>query len=44
MALMTTGGFDFTGADCISWMGEAGFHGFRVQELAAQHSMVIGVK
>jgi hypothetical protein len=25
MLIETAGGFDFTGADCQAWMGEAGF-------------------
>jgi hypothetical protein len=30
MLIMTEGGFDFTGADCIGWMTEAGFRNIRV--------------
>ena len=26
MLIETPGGFDYTGADCIGWMKEAGFH------------------
>ncbi len=44
MLIETPGGFDFTGADCIGWMEEAGFRDTRVEHLAGPHSMVIGIK
>jgi hypothetical protein len=44
MLVMTAGGFDFTGADCIAWMREAGFRDMRVEPLTAAQSMVVGVK
>lgn len=44
MLVMTAGGFDFTGADCVSWMREAGFRDIRVEPLAAEQSMVVGFK
>ena len=44
MLLVSTGGFDFTGADCIGWMREAGFRDIRVEPLTADQSMVIGKK
>jgi hypothetical protein len=44
MVIMTAGGFDFTGADCIGWMGEAGFRDMRVEALTSEHSMVAGIK
>jgi hypothetical protein len=44
MLLMTAGGFDFTGPDCIEWMSEAGFRDMRVVALTAGQSMVIGTK
>jgi hypothetical protein len=44
MLIETSGGFDFTGADCIAWMREAGFADARVEPLAAAHSMVIATK
>ena len=44
MALMTTGGFDFTAADCIGWMRDAGFHDICVEPLAAQHAMIVATK
>ena len=34
MLIETTGGFDFTGADCQAWMREAGFSQTRVEPLA----------
>jgi hypothetical protein len=44
MLLANTGGFDFTGADCIGWMHETGFRDIRVEPLTAEQSMVVGVK
>jgi hypothetical protein len=44
MLIMTAGGFDFTGADCTSWMSEAGFHDVRVEPLTSEMSMVVGLK
>jgi len=44
MLLMSTGGFDFTGADCTSWMRDAGFHDVRVEPLTSEISTVIGLK
>lgn len=44
MLVMTSGGFDFTGADCISWMREAGFREMKVQPLTGEWSMIIGKK
>jgi hypothetical protein len=32
MLIETQGGFDYTGADCIGWMREAGFAEARVQQ------------
>ena len=43
-SVMTAGGFDFTGADCIAWMRETGFRDLRVEPLAAEQSMVVGIK
>jgi len=37
-------GFDYTDADCSSWMKEAGFRETRVQHLVVPDSMVIGIK
>jgi cyclopropane fatty-acyl-phospholipid synthase-like methyltransferase len=44
MLIMTAGGFDYTGADCVEWMQEAGFQDMRVDALTIEQSMVIGVK
>ena len=44
MLIMTQGGFDFTGKDCVSWMSEAGFQGVSVSSLANDISMVVGLK
>jgi hypothetical protein len=44
MLIETTGGFDYTGADCAGWMREAGFRETRLEHLAGPHSMVIGIK
>ena len=44
MLIETAGGFDYTGADCIGWMREAGFSSARVEPLVGPDSMVIGIK
>lgn len=44
MLIETPGGFDYTGADCQSWMRSAGFRSTRVESLAGPESMVIGIK
>jgi hypothetical protein len=44
MLIMTKGGFDFSGADCIGWMQEAGFRDMRVERLTYEQSMVVGLK
>jgi O-methyltransferase domain/Dimerisation domain len=44
MLIETAGGFDFCGSDCCGWMREAGFREMRVEPLAGQDSMVIGIK
>ena len=44
MLIENSGGFDYTGADCMEWMREAGFRETRVEGLTATHSMVIGTK
>jgi len=44
MLLASTGGFDYTGADCIGWMCDAGFRDIRVEPLTADQSMVVGTK
>jgi hypothetical protein len=44
MLIGTAGGFDYTGADCRSWMADAGFRDTRVAALTGPTSMVIGSK
>ncbi|WP_424362057.1 methyltransferase [Methylocystis parvus] len=44
MLIETSGGFDYTGADCQGWMTEAGFSHTRVEHLLGPDSMVIGIK
>jgi hypothetical protein len=44
MLIETPGGFDYTGADCMGWMREAGFRETRVEHLQGPDSMVIGFK
>jgi len=44
MLLMNAGGSNFTGADCIGWMQNAGFRKMRIEPLTAQQSMVVGLK
>ncbi len=44
MLIETPGGFDYTGADCIGWMQQAGFKGCRVEHLVGPDSMVVGIK
>jgi hypothetical protein len=44
MLIETPGGFDYTGADCIGWMKEAGFRDARVEHLVGPESMVLGFK
>jgi predicted nicotinamide N-methyase len=44
MLIMTDSGFDFTGADCVRWMGETGFGDFDIEELTADHTMVVATK
>jgi hypothetical protein len=44
MLLVTTGGFVFTGQECMAWMRDAGFVETRVEHLQGPDSMVIGLK
>ncbi len=44
MLIETPGGFDYTGADCCSWMREAGFQETYVEPLVGPDSMVVGIK
>lgn len=44
MLLASPGGFDFTGADCVGWMRDAGFRDAHVEPLTADQSMAVGTK
>ncbi len=44
MLIELPGGFDYTGADCSTWLREAGFRETRVEHLIGPDSMVIGIK
>lgn len=44
MLIETSGGFDYTGADCQGWMREAGFSETSVTRLVGPNSMVVAVK
>ncbi len=44
MLIETPGGFDYTGAEAMNWMREAGFRAARVEALPDAHSMVIATK
>ncbi|GGM71611.1 hypothetical protein GCM10012275_47580 [Longimycelium tulufanense] len=44
MLLESPGGFDYTGADCMRWLDEAGFHDCRVEHLAGPDWMIVGTK
>jgi hypothetical protein len=44
MLIETPEGFDYTGADCASWMRDVGFQKTRVEHLVGPDSMVIGIK
>jgi hypothetical protein len=44
MLIETEHGFDYTAADCMDWMRDAGFSTTRAEHLVGPDSMVIGVK
>jgi hypothetical protein len=44
MLIETREGFDFTGADCVGWLTEAGFAETRIEPLVGPDSMVVGNK
>ena len=44
MLIETPGGFDYTGADCVGWMKDAGFKEVRVEHLVGPDSMAVGIK
>ncbi|MHB8886064.1 MAG: methyltransferase [Methylovirgula sp.] len=44
MLIETPGGFDYTGADCIGWMKQAGFGEVHVAPLEGAHSLAVAKK
>jgi hypothetical protein len=44
MLIETQAGFDYTAADCRSWMADAGFRNSYAEPLTGPDSMVVGVK
>lgn len=44
MLIETPGGFDYTAAECMQWMHDAGFSSTRTEHLAGPESMVVAVK
>jgi hypothetical protein len=44
MLLVTHAGFDYTGAQCRSWMSDAGFRNSYIEPLVGPDSMVVGLK
>jgi precorrin-6B methylase 2 len=44
MLIETPGGFDYTGADCRRWMGEAGFRSAAVEPLVGAYSIAVGTR
>ena len=44
MLIELPGGFDYTGADCSSWMRDVGFRETYVEHLVGPDSMVVGIK
>jgi hypothetical protein len=44
MLIMTAGGFDFSAADCIGWLQQAGFRAHRAEPLPFGHTMIIATK
>jgi hypothetical protein len=44
MLIETPGGFDYSGADCLGWLAEAGFVDCRVEPLVGPDGMVVGIR
>lgn len=44
MLIETRAGFDFTAADCVGWMEDAGFSETRLEHLTGPDSMIVGIK
>jgi len=43
MLVMTSGGFDYSAADCMQWMAEAGFKDMALTAVTADQSMMVGL-
>jgi ketosteroid isomerase-like protein/SAM-dependent methyltransferase len=44
MQVVSAGGFNYTGADCVGWLSDAGFRDCYVEHLCGPDSMVVGTK
>lgn len=44
MLVLTAGGFDYTGIDCMNWMRDAGFVETYVAALSNELSMIVGLR
>lgn len=44
MLIETRGGFDYSAADCMGWLAEAGFRALRREKLTGAESMVVGIR
>ena len=44
MLIETRGGFDYSAADCMGWMKDAGFHALHRERLTGAETMVVGIK
>jgi len=44
MLIETPAGFDYTGADCRSWMSDVVFRETYVEHVVGPDSMVVGIK
>ena len=42
MLVVTAGGFDFSGADCKTWMTQVGFQHIEIAALTEGQSMIVG--
>ena len=44
MLIEARGGFDYSAADCMGWMKDAGFHALHRERLTGAETMVVGIK
>ena len=44
MLVETRGGFNYTAADCMGWMRQAGFRETRAEHLTGPESMIVGIR